>query len=101
MESKTPICIKSELNLFTQTPVQLGIDASNFIEIFPVTSLNDKSPIEFYIAGNGEHYLDLSHSILNVQVKIVKANGNNLVDADIVAPVNYLMNCFFRNSAYF
>lgn len=101
MESNAPICMKSELDLFTQTPLQLSIDSSNFIEIFPVTSLSDKSPIEFFVAGNGEHYLDLSHSILHLQVKILKNNGNAIIDTDSVAPCNYILNTMFSELSLF
>lgn len=101
MDSKAPVCMSSELDLFTQTPLQLSIDSSNFVEIFPVTSLSDKSPIEFFIAGNGEHYLDVSHTILHLQVQILKDNGTAITDADSVAPCNYILNTLFSELSLF
>jgi len=101
MESKLPICMSSELDLFTQSPLQLSIDSSSFIEIFPVSTLSDKSPIEFFIAGNGEHYLDLTHTILHLQIKIVKNDGSDIADADIVAPINYILNTMFSELSIF
>lgn len=93
--------LKSELGLFTSTPIQLGIESSTFIEIHPIASLSNKTPIEFYITGDGEHYLDLSHTILHLRIKITKNNGTDLVEADSVAPVNYILNTLFSECAVF
>lgn len=101
MDSKAPICMNSELDLFTQSPLQLSIDASNFVEIFPVTSLSESSPIEFFIAGNGDQYLDLSHTILHLQLKITKNDGADIVEADVVAPINYILNTMFSELSLF
>lgn len=53
-----------------------------------IASLSEKTPIEIYISGNGEHYIDLSHTILQLQIKILKKNGSNLGDSDHVAPIS-------------
>ncbi|GFR30401.1 uncharacterized protein F54H12.2 [Trichonephila clavata] len=65
------------------------------IWIFPVASLSHKTPIEFYVSGSGEHYLDLAHTLLHLQVKIKKRNGTILGAPDQVAPINYLPNTLF------
>ncbi|GBO29575.1 Uncharacterized protein F54H12.2 [Araneus ventricosus] len=62
----------------------------------------DKAPIEFLISGNGEHYLDLAHTILHLQVKIVKKAANAvLTDTDHVAPINYILNTMFSQFSIF
>lgn len=101
MESKLPICMSSELDLFTQSPLQLSIDSSSFIEIFPVTSLSDKSPLEFFIAGNGDQFLDLSHTILHLQIQILKNDDTDIADSDVVAPINYVLNTMFSELSMF
>lgn len=93
--------LKSELDLFNTAAVQLAIDSSTFLEVHPISSISEKTPIEFYIAGNGEHYLDLSHTILQLQVKILKKNGDDLTDSDHVAPINYLLNTMFSECSVF
>lgn len=95
MDSNADICLKSELDLFTSQPIQLAIEDSSFVEIHPVASLGDKSPIEFFISGSGEYYLDLAYTILNLKVKITKKNGNDLEEADHVAPICYFLNSMF------
>lgn len=95
MDSNAEICLKSELDLFTSQPIQLAIEDSCFVEIHPVATLGDKSPIEFYVSWSGEYYLDLAYTILNLKVKILKKNGSNLEDTDHVAPVCYFLNTMF------
>ncbi|KAF8789562.1 hypothetical protein HNY73_007492 [Argiope bruennichi] len=102
MDEKSNICLKSELDLFSTLPTQLAIDSSSFVQIHPVASLSDTAPIEFYINGNGEHYLDLAHSILHLQIKILKKNNNSaLGDNDNVAPINYILNTMFSEFSVF
>lgn len=93
--------LKSELDLFNSAAVQLAIDSSTFLEVHPISSISEKTPIEFYIAGNGEHYLDLSHTILQLQVKVLRQDGSNLDASDHVAPINYLLNTLFSECSIF
>ncbi|XP_055938100.1 uncharacterized protein F54H12.2-like [Argiope bruennichi] len=95
MDSRACACLQSELDLFNVNPVQLSTEDSSFTEFFPVASLNEKTPIEFYVSGSGEHYLDLSHTLLHLQVKIKKRNGAVIGTPDQVAPINYLLNTLF------
>ncbi|GFQ73938.1 uncharacterized protein TNCT_271921 [Trichonephila clavata] len=64
-------------------------------EIFPVASLSDMTPIEFYVSGTRDNYIDLSHTLLQVQVKIKKKRGAAISAPDQVAPINYLLNTLF------
>lgn len=94
-------CLKSELLLFDTPPTQTTIESSHMIQYKPISSLTDDSPIEFVIAGNGEEYLDLAHTMLNLQVSI----KTNLPEADIeddkralfpnLGPVNNFMHSLF------
>lgn len=101
MHSNTLIGLKSELDLFTTTPIQLAIDDSSFLEVHPVASLNDNSSIEFYVGGSGDNYLDLAHSIIHMQVSIKKKTGGNIEATDIVAPINYFLNTLFSECSVF
>ncbi|XP_054714664.1 uncharacterized protein F54H12.2-like [Uloborus diversus] len=89
-------CTKSELDLFTSTPIQLAIDRSSFVEIHPVASISDhNNNIEFLLCGLGESYYDPSHIFLYVQAKILKADGTAFQDTDRCGPINYLLNTMF------
>jgi hypothetical protein len=56
----------------------------------PIAPLTDNGPIEFIIPGQGEEFFDLTHTQLELKVKIVKEDGTALAPADKVGPVNGL-----------
>ena len=57
-----------------------------------MASLNSGGPIEFLIPGSGDDYLDLANTMLHVQVKVTRANGDDL---DAVEPVNNWLQSLF------
>jgi len=98
-------CLKSELDLFSLPPTQTSIENSQWIHYKPVTSLSDDSPIEFVVPGHGEEYLDLTHTLLSLRVR-VKAGDDSTARApgtsggagaeSVVGPVNHLLHSIFN-----
>lgn len=88
-------CTKSELDLFVSSPIQLAIDRSSMIEIHPIASIASSNNLEFLISGLGESYFDLSNIFLNVQAKILKADGTTPIETEKCSSVNYLLNTMF------
>lgn len=102
MDNRSVITLKSELDVFTVPPTQLAIEDSSLLEIHPIATItDDNSPIEFYVEGNGQNYLDLSHTFLHINAKIVKKDGSALTDADKVTTVNYPLNSCFSQCHIF
>ncbi|UYV63042.1 hypothetical protein LAZ67_2002929 [Cordylochernes scorpioides] len=95
-----PLCLKSELDLFSGLPIQVAIENSDFEEVHPIATLSD-GPIEFYIPGTFEHYIDPSFIFLQLAVKISKRDGSALAATDKVGPINYLLNTAFENVEVF
>ena len=50
------------------------------------------SPVEFNICANTKEYLDFKNTRLHVTCRIIKRNGTDCADANIVAPINDLFN---------
>ena len=88
-------CTKSELDLFAVPPTQTSILKGQWVQFNPLTNVVDSDLIEFNVTGSTEHYLDLAHTIFNVRAKIVKENGTDLEDDDVVAPTNLLLHSMF------
>ncbi|GBN84936.1 hypothetical protein AVEN_265772-1 [Araneus ventricosus] len=86
-------CTKSELELFGPEEIQLAIEKTSFVEIHPVASISDSNTIEFQITGLGDAYFDLSHILLIIQAKILKADGTAFTVNDKCG--NYLLNTMF------
>lgn len=102
MEDRNIICLKSELDLFHGATTQLGIDASSFQELYPLSSLGSGSTsLEFYANSTGDAYLDVSHTILHLKISVTKKNGDKLLDTDSVAPINYILNTLFSECSIY
>ena len=82
-------CSKDELSLFSVPPTQVAVEKSKFVDYYPVSTLGeDSAPIEFFVPGNGEDYLDPSRMQLYVKVKVKAADGENIGGDDQVGPQN-------------
>ena len=62
IDSKSCICINSELDLFSVPPTQTSVVYGTTVEYRLVAALIDSAPIEFNIPGSGEDCIDLSNS---------------------------------------
>lgn len=95
-------CLKSELDLFSLPPTQTSIESSQWIYYKPVTSLADDAPIEFVIPGHGEDYLDLTHTMLSLRIRVetsppTGAGGDPIArSAFKTGPVNHLLHSMFN-----
>ncbi|KAL6417102.1 hypothetical protein ACFW04_012983 [Cataglyphis niger] len=95
-------CLKSELDLFSLPPTQTSIESSQWIHYKPVTSLSDDSPIEFVIPGHGEEYLDLTHTMLSLRVRVETAGDSTghvtggSASTSNVGPINHLLHSIFN-----
>ncbi|XP_066566389.1 uncharacterized protein F54H12.2-like [Amia ocellicauda] len=88
-------CTKSELDLFQLAPIQTSIEKSFYVEVPPLTALSDSAPLEFYITGNGEDYLDLNNTVFYLTCKITRHDGTELALDDRVGLVNYPVASLF------
>ncbi|XP_034019525.1 uncharacterized protein F54H12.2-like [Thalassophryne amazonica] len=85
----------SELDLFTVPATQLLIEDSQYVEITPISALTYTGPIQFFIPGDGERYLDLNNTLIHLRVKITNADGSNLAADASVGLINYPLNTIF------
>lgn len=89
-------CTKSELDIFSVKPTQTSILGYQDVEYKPTSSLVENAPIEFHIPASGEEYIDLPHTMLYVQAKIVKSDDSLLTSTDkTIGPVNYFLHTLF------
>ncbi|XP_073692867.1 uncharacterized protein F54H12.2-like [Garra rufa] len=82
-------CIKSELDLFTVPMTQTVIEKNAYLEVPPLSAISESSPLEFFIAGTGEDYIDLNNTLLFLRLKITKPNGGDIADTAKVGLINY------------
>ncbi|XP_069068405.1 uncharacterized protein F54H12.2-like [Pleurodeles waltl] len=89
-------CTKSELDLFSLKPTQTSIENSFFMEVSLMAALTPLAPIEFYVSGSTDMYLDLNNTLLHLVCKITKANGADIEDDARVAPIAYPIATMFN-----
>ncbi len=93
--SKPCVCVTSDLDLWSEPPVQLGIQYAHDVEHNLTTSIDNQDVIEFFISGSGEEYTDLNNSHLRIRGKIIKSNGEDITAGAEVAPINNILHSAF------
>jgi len=88
-------CGKSELDLFTVQPTQTSIGEACVVEYQPVSSFQNRAPLDFDVPGSGEHYVDLANIQLYIRAKITHNDGTDLAADVAVAPVNLSLHSIF------
>ena len=81
-------CSKSELDLFQVPPTQISFEAARIVDYHPIANI-ENGPIEFFISGSSDEYIDLSQTFLYLQCQIVKEQNAN------VAPANLFLHTLF------
>ena len=61
----------------------------------PIATVTDTSPIEFFVPGSPEDYIDLGRTRLVVTLKVTKADGTDMADDAKVSTVNLLLHSLF------
>ena len=98
-------CTKSELDLESVPPLQIGVVDDYLVRTSPKSGSESGGPLEFPIPASGDDYLDLSHCYLYLKCRVLKDDGTAIetVKTDdtagedgSVAPVNLLFHSLFR-----
>lgn len=90
-------CTKSELDLFSEPPLQTSVLSTTEVAYKPLSALGDDlSVIEFACLGHGDTYRDLSSIYLRVQVQLMKNRPDTAHEDDASGVVNNLLHSLFR-----
>ena len=85
----------SELDYFEPQVMQLSVNAEYDRTFGTGQTIVPGGPIEFYVRGADNLYLDLNNSKIEVKLKITLENGGNLPADAHVGPINDLLNALF------
>lgn len=100
-------CVNSELNLFELPMTQTGVISGEWVEFSPISSISNNSSMTFLVSGNSETYIDISKTLLQLQVEIRKldgslpkaavlaVDGSVITPADVIAPTNLFLHSIF------
>ena len=87
---------QSNLALFHPLPVDTGVESIQWIEYRPVSQLSYGSFIEFNVPPCSMEYLDLSKTRLHIKARILKTDGSQVTDQDLVAFINLPLATLWR-----
>ncbi|XP_062604306.1 uncharacterized protein F54H12.2-like [Saccostrea cucullata] len=91
-------CGMNNLELFQVPPTNIALEESKWEEYYPISSTldSDTAPIEFEIKGQGDQYLDLSQTYLQMVCQFTQNDGSALAgDPAKIAPVNNILHSMF------
>ena len=98
-------CTKSELDLESVPPLQIGIVNDYLVSTGPKLDPESGGPLEFFFRTSGDDYLDISHCYLYLKCPVINDDGMaiELLKADnthsenaSMAPVNLRFHSLFR-----
>ncbi len=86
--------LKTELNLFEKNLFQLSQEKTNFLQIRPLTTIQDSNVVEFDLPALTEDYYDLQNVFLWVRGQATNQDGTNLANAQDgrYSIINYSLN---------
>ena len=90
------MAMNSGLMLFDKPVISTDIEQSHFVDYYPISSLQS-GPIEFYIPGGNEEYVDCNDIYLQVRFKVVNKDGKPLKAVAEVATVNSALSSLFQD----
>ncbi|XP_071097974.1 uncharacterized protein F54H12.2-like [Haliotis cracherodii] len=87
--------VPETLNLFTLPPYQTSVQKHYFVNVRPMSQINDSTPLEFHVSNSGGDYVDLKRTRLHLKVKVTQTDGTALAEDENVAPVNLFLQSLF------
>ena len=87
---------RPKLILFTVKATQASIKEEHMEENIAFSGIKNDGPLEFNIVGDGDHYMDLNHSMLYVEAKVVHADSTDLAADTDVTPVNLTLHSMYK-----
>lgn len=98
MHRESCMCGMENLELFQVPPTNIALEESKWMEYYPISSTlqSETAPIEFDIQGQGDEYIDLSQTYVQIVCKFTKDDGTALTgDNTSVTPVNNIIHSLF------
>ncbi len=89
-----------ELNLFSVPPTQIGINSSYPVVYHPKNPIDSTGPILFEVPPV-PHFINVASNTLQLKLRIRKSDDTDLIAADVVAPISYILNTIWKQVRIF
>jgi len=91
---------KSEIDFFSVPATQVAVERTFWTTINPMNTVTSAGPYEFHIPPD-PNFVDLNKNYIQVKLKITRADGTDLQNADVVGPINCIGKTFFKQCKLF
>lgn len=88
-------CIPSELNIFDPPSMSAPYQKVQYVDYRTASPLNDGGPLQFIIPPTANQFIDLRRTLLHVEAKIMKTDGDKMEIGDTVFPINLPLHTVF------
>src|ERR1700722_17946244 len=95
VDKHSSVAASNLLSLFTVPPTQVSIDSSHYQAVHLTSAVKSDGPFCFIIPP-GPYYFHMAKNYLLITMKITKADGIKPAVADVVAPINLIGRCIFK-----
>ena len=89
----------SALCIFDRPSVQTAVIRNTTVDYYPLTNVSAGGPIEFFIPGSTEDYIDVNDISLYIKAKVTKPSGLPLDATDKVGLTNLPIASLFQDVA--
>ena len=89
--------MSGELDIFEKPVIQTGIIGGNWYQFKPITPVADGNQITFSVSGQGDQYVDLARTLLNLKIQILQHDGTVFPADANIGPVNNIFDTVFSN----
>ena len=87
---------EQELSIFEPAPTDTSLQTREWIQYRPVNQISDNSAVDFNIPPQSSAYIDLKRSVLNVKLRITKADNTPIDVAQVCGLVNLPLHSIFN-----
>lgn len=97
--NESTIIATPEVDIFYTPPTEGAIQKRQWVQYRPVAPIKDNSPLEYYLPGTDNTYIDFKHTYFVVTAKVVNDDGTECdvtKDDERAAPVNLPMHSLFN-----
>ncbi len=92
-------CSKNEIEFFEPRQINTVMQQGKFVDVHPTSTVSaSDAPIEFFVNGSSDDYIDLNQTMLVVRCSVTKEDGTTSLGATkSIAPVNNFMHSLFSD----
>jgi len=89
--------MRSSLDIFSKIPTDVSVLATDYMLIWPNTSIKENNPVEIIVPQMNNAYTDLYNSFVLIRCHITNANDTNITTNQLVAPSNLFFHSLFES----